>query len=104
MGWRAKPASRENGHHNALKGANVEKRFICKLLIYRSGDRRAVVFYAAAIRHIYVHGHLTAHPNKYAAVDLESICAKLSSFILDLIREDFDRRIAIARGSGKSRS
>ncbi len=64
---------------------------------YRNGDRRGVVFYAAAIRHIYVHGHLTANPNKCEAQQLSSICQALTDFILDLIRSDFQRRLKIAR-------
>lgn len=39
---------------------------------YRGGDRRAVAFYAAALRHVYVHGHLTANPNKCAAQEVTS--------------------------------
>ena len=64
---------------------------------YRGGDRRGVVFYATAIRHIYVHGHLTAHPNKCTAEDLVEICDALADFILALIRDDFGRRLAVAR-------
>lgn len=66
---------------------------------YRGGDRRGVVFYAAAIRHIYVHGHLTAHPNKCSAENLTSICDALVEFIFGLIRDDFGRRLAVARAA-----
>ena len=66
---------------------------------YRNGDRRGVIFYAAAIRHIYVHGHLTAHPNRCDAANVQSICHRLSDFILTLIRDDFTRRLAVAKGS-----
>jgi len=64
---------------------------------YRNGDRRGVVFYAAAIRHIYVHGHLTAHPNRCDAQNVVTICDALADFILGLIRDDFARRLAVAR-------
>ena len=67
---------------------------------FRHGDRRGVVFYAAAIRHIYVHGHLTAHPNKCEAGNVQSICDALSEFILTLIRDDFTRRLKVARAAG----
>lgn len=67
---------------------------------YRDGDRRGVIFYAAAIRHIYVHGHLTAHPNKCPAESVASICDALSEFLLALMRDDFARRLAVARGAG----
>lgn len=65
---------------------------------YRNGDRRGVVFYAAAIRHIYVHGHLTAHPNKCSAESLVEICNGLSDFLLECIQEDFARRLKVAQG------
>ena len=64
-----------------------------------AGDRRGVVFYAAAIRHIYVHGHLTAHPNRCEAANVVSICDALSSFILALIKDDFTRRLKVAKNS-----
>ena len=66
---------------------------------YRGGDRRGVVFYAAAIRHIYVHGHLTAHPNRCNADDVVVICNALSDFIIELIRTDFGRRLQVARSA-----
>ncbi|NNC87233.1 MAG: hypothetical protein HKN82_02095 [Akkermansiaceae bacterium] len=66
---------------------------------YRNGDRCGIVFYAAAIRHIYVHGHLTAHPNKCEATDVVSICDELAEFVLGLMRDDFARRVAVARGA-----
>lgn len=63
---------------------------------YRDGDRRGVVFYAASIRHIYVHGHLTASPNRCNSEDLTSICNALTHFLVELMRKDFQRRLAIA--------
>jgi len=64
---------------------------------FRSGDRRAVIFYAAAIRHIYVHGHLTAHPNNCTSENVETICHAISDFLLQVIREDFSRRLKVAK-------
>ena len=46
-----------------------------------------------------VHGHLTAHPNKCEAANLVTICDGLAEFILGLIRDDFTRRLAVARGT-----
>tara|TARA_B100001057_G_scaffold282743_1_gene283152 strand:- start:1424 stop:2050 length:627 start_codon:yes stop_codon:yes gene_type:complete len=64
---------------------------------YRDGDRRGVIFYAAALRHIYVHGHLTAHPNGCQADNVQTICNTLSEFLLELISEDFSRRLKVAK-------
>jgi len=66
---------------------------------FRSGDRRAVVFYASSIRHIYVHGHLTAHPNGCASGNVETICHAISDFLLNGIRDDFQRRLKIAKAA-----
>lgn len=66
---------------------------------FRSGDRRDVVFYASAIRHIYVHGHLTAHPNGCTSENVETICHAISDFLLSGIRDDFARRLKLAKAS-----
>ena len=67
---------------------------------YRDGYRRGVIFYAAAIRHIYVHGHLTAHPNRCEPENVQTICDALSDFILGLIHKDFSPRLKIAKAIG----
>jgi hypothetical protein len=66
---------------------------------YRDGDRRGVIFYAAAIRHIYAHGHLTAHPNGCNPDDVLTICDALADFLLELMQKDFTRRVKIALAS-----
>jgi len=66
---------------------------------FRSGDRHAVVFYASAIRHIYVHGHLTAHPNGCTSENVETICHAISDFLIRGIRDDFSRRLKLAKAS-----
>ena len=74
---------------------------------FASGDPRGVVAVAAALRHIFAHGHLTAHPNGSRAEDLSAICGTFSDFFLDLMRQDFRRRVDFAiavrqRQSGKA--
>ena len=63
---------------------------------YRNGDRRGIIFYAASLRHIYVHGHLTAHPSGCSPDDVATICDTLSDFILGLMQTDFSRRLKVA--------
>lgn len=86
---------REHRLYDFLHGQSLDHN-LRYLERYRNGDRRGVVFYAAAIRHIYVHGHLTAHPNGCSADDLQEICNGLADFLLTLIQSDFSRRLAIA--------
>lgn len=69
---------------------------------FHDGDRRAVLFHAAAIRHIYVHGHLTAHPNGCSSEDTQTICHAVSDFLFQMIREDFSRRLKLAEAQGHS--
>lgn len=63
---------------------------------FASGDPRGVVAVAAALRHIFAHGHLTAHPNGSKAEDLKIICDAFADFFLDLMRYDFRRRVDFA--------
>jgi hypothetical protein len=53
----------------------------------------------ASNRHIYVHGHLTAHPNGCTSENVEMICHAISDFLLNAIQEDFARRLKVANGS-----
>lgn len=86
---------REHRLYDFLHGQSLEHNHHY-LERYRNGDRRGIVFYAAAIRHIYVHGHLTAHPNGCHAEDLQEICNSLADFLLTLMQTDFSRRLAVA--------
>jgi hypothetical protein len=63
---------------------------------FASGNPRGVVAVAAALRHIFAHGHLTAHPNGTNAADLQAICDAFSDFFLILMRTDFLRRVNFA--------
>ena len=47
----------------------------------------------ASLRHIFAHGHLTAHPNGSRAEDLSAIRDTFPDFFLDLMRHDFRRRV-----------
>jgi hypothetical protein len=60
-----------------------------------------VVAVAAALRHIFAHGHLTAHPNGANAADLMAICDAFSEFFLNLMRADFLRRVNFAEAMSK---
>ena len=62
-----------------------------RALIKASGD--------PAIRHIYVHGHLTAHSNGCTSESVETICPAISDFLLNGIRDDFARRLKLAKAS-----
>ncbi len=63
---------------------------------FQKGNDLAVLTHAACVRHIFVHGRLTAHPNKLAAENLTVICNALAQFLIDFIRSDFDGRVQFA--------
>lgn len=48
---------------------------------------------SAAIRHIFAHGHLTAHANRLNVKRVHRICMTVSDFVLDFVDADFTRRI-----------
>jgi hypothetical protein len=70
---------------------------------FASGKPRGVVAVAAALRHIFAHGHLTAHPNGTNAADLQAICDAFSEFFLQLMRTDFLRRVDWAEAMPRNR-
>lgn len=60
---------------------------------FQKGHDLAVLTHAACVRHIFVHGRLTAHPNKLPAQNLTAICNALAQFLIDFMRSDFDGRV-----------
>jgi len=63
---------------------------------FQKGHDLAVLTHAACVRHIFVHGRLTAHPNGLPAQNLTTICNALAQFLIDFMRDDFDRRVQLA--------
>jgi hypothetical protein len=63
---------------------------------FQEGMDLAVLTHAACIRHIFAHGRLTAHPNGLPAENLSCICNALSGFLIDFMKNDFDRRLKLA--------
>lgn len=63
---------------------------------YRDGNDYAVLTLAAAMRHIFAHGILTAHPNGLPAAHLTNISRSLGNFLIHFIRTDFARRLELA--------
>ncbi len=64
---------------------------------YQDGHDFSVLTLAASMRHIFAHGHLTAHPNGLPAANLANISLSLGNFFTHFIQSDFARRLSIAR-------
>ena len=82
--------------------AKVLTKFLCERVNHRlnqrltqlkSGDKNEIIAIAAAIRHIFAHGHLTAHPG---GVDSKSMCIlnlELAQVMLDFMDREFSKRV-----------
>ena len=64
---------------------------------FKDGNNLRVITIAACIRHIYAHGHLTAHPQGMTAESTSAICKLFTSFISNFIINDFQTRLMKAR-------
>jgi len=56
----------------------------------QSGKSNNITFLAAAARHIFAHGHLSAHANGVNPMDVEAICNILCTFHMDVMDREFD--------------
>ena len=63
---------------------------------FSDGNNLRAITVAACMRHIYAHGHLTAHPQGLSSQATAQICDLFSDFIGTFIRADFKRRLAVA--------
>ena len=63
---------------------------------FQAGETWQTIYYASALRHMYVHGHLTASPQGVPADNIAMICNEVSRSLLHWIKTDFDRRLALA--------
>ncbi len=59
----------------------------------RSGTSNNITFVAAAARHIFAHGHLSAHANGAAPSDVDAICNILFTFHMSVMDKEFDGMI-----------
>ena len=63
---------------------------------FQAGETWQTIYYASALRHMYVHGHLTAFTQGVPAEQMAMICNEISRSLLHWIKCDFDRRLALA--------
>lgn len=64
---------------------------------FQAGETWQTIYYASALRHMYVHGHLTASPQGLPAENIAMICNEISRSLLHWIKCDFQRRLELAR-------
>jgi hypothetical protein len=52
-----------------------------------------IAYLSASIRHIFAHGHLTAHANGINPRKVYKLCTRLSNFIVDFMDAEFTNKI-----------
>jgi len=80
-----------------LRAFLLEEKHKNALDRFQEGNVWKVIYYASALRHAYVHCHLTAFAQGIAAEDVAMICNESSARILHWIKADFARRLELAR-------
>jgi Na+-transporting methylmalonyl-CoA/oxaloacetate decarboxylase gamma subunit len=58
-----------------------------------NGDEENIAYLSASIRHIFAHGHLTAHANGINPRKVYNSCASLSNFIVDFMGAEFTKKV-----------
>lgn len=76
-----------------LRAFLIEEKHKNALDRFQEGNVWKVIYYASALRHAYVHCHLTAFAQGIAAEDVAMICNESSVRILHWIKADFARRL-----------
>lgn len=79
-----------------LRRLLVEEKHRTSLDRFQAGDVWQVVYYASALRHMYVHGHLTAFAQGCSSEQISMICNEIARRLLYWIKCDFDRRLSLA--------
>ena len=74
--------------HERLHGRMPEKLTKC-----RDGESANVGLLSAAIRHIFVHGHLASRSNGVSPARLSKACKTISDFLLRFMDLHFEQRI-----------
>jgi hypothetical protein len=72
-----------------LKNKDLQKKFA---LVY-DGKSNNVAYLSAAIRHIFVHGHLTANVNRINPKHLYRESVRLSDFLLAFMDAEFTKKV-----------
>jgi hypothetical protein len=71
----------------------LNKHLQCRLTDCREKKCCNVGVISSAIRHIFVHGHLTGNPHHMKPERLYRICKKVSGFLVEFMDDEFHRRM-----------
>jgi hypothetical protein len=71
----------------------INKRLKKKLERIYYGDETNIAYLSASIRHIFAHGHLTAHASGINPTRVCSFCNDLSDFMIEFMDAQFSKKI-----------
>jgi hypothetical protein len=69
--------------------AHVDKGHRYHLRAYKNRTLINITYWASAVRHLFVHGHLSAHPGGCEPAIVKLICDRISEFHLRVMEEEF---------------
>jgi len=58
-----------------------------------AGDESNIAYLSASIRHIFAHGHLTAHANGIRSNSMNRWCNHLSDYLIEIMDSEFSKKI-----------
>lgn len=67
----------------------VDKRHQHHLRAYKNGTLTNITYWASAVRHLFAHGHLSAHPGGCEPTTVKRICDRIAKFHLQVMEEEF---------------
>ena len=67
----------------------VDRRHQHYLRAYKSRTLINITYWASAVRHLFAHGHLSAHPGGCEPTNIKRICDRISKFHLNVMEEEF---------------
>jgi hypothetical protein len=67
----------------------VDKRHQHHLRVYKDRTLINITYWASAVRHLFAHGHLSAHPGGCEPTTIKCICDRISKFHLHVMEEEF---------------
>jgi len=69
-----------------------------------NADETNIGYLSASVRHIFAHGHLTAHASGINPVKVSAFCCELSDFLIEFMDSEFSKKISDFQANLQSES
>jgi len=77
----------------------VDKQHQHHLRAYKNRTLINITYWASAVRHLFAHGHLSAHPGGCEPTTVKLICDPISKFHLRVMEEEFYKIVSAYKRS-----